>query len=209
MDRPRFRACFLHPRFWPLWLGFGLLWLVVQLPYGLQLKLGRALGWLMYRTASSRRQIAARNLELCFPGKSAAERERLLKENFAYTGIAFFEMAMSWWWPRARLAKLAHVEGLEQGACFVVRFSGGNKGDIHAAHFINFVIFDFRENDLFLDTHVVVATTIEGISLDTAEIAHARQCDVYEAVEEFVHFVTAQGNLAANGLAFAQLECSD
>ena len=113
MDRPRFRACFLHPRFWPLWLGFGLLWLVVQLPYGLQLKLGRALGWLMYRTASSRRQIAARNLELCFPGKSAVERERLLKENFASTGIAFFEMAMSWWWPRARLARLAHVEGLE------------------------------------------------------------------------------------------------
>ena len=52
MDRPRFRAYFLHPRFWPLWLGFGLLWLVVQLPYGLQLKLGRALGWMMYRTAS-------------------------------------------------------------------------------------------------------------------------------------------------------------
>src|SRR5690606_41239043 len=83
MGRPRFRAYFLPPRFWLLWLGFGLLWLVVQLPYGLQLKLGRALGWLMYRTASSRRQIAARNLELCFPGKSTAERERLLKENFA------------------------------------------------------------------------------------------------------------------------------
>jgi KDO2-lipid IV(A) lauroyltransferase len=113
MDRPRFRAYFLHPRFWPLWLGLGLLWLVVQLPYGLQLKLGRALGWLMYRTASTRRQIAARNLELCFPGKSAAEREHLLKANFASTGIAFFEMAMSWWWPRARLAQLAQVEGLE------------------------------------------------------------------------------------------------
>ena len=25
MDRPRFRAYFLHPRFWPLWLGLGLL----------------------------------------------------------------------------------------------------------------------------------------------------------------------------------------
>jgi KDO2-lipid IV(A) lauroyltransferase len=39
--------------------------------------------------------------------------QRLLKENFASTGIAFFEMAMSWWWPQARLARLAHVEGLE------------------------------------------------------------------------------------------------
>ncbi|SDS58289.1 lipid A biosynthesis lauroyl acyltransferase [Pseudomonas oryzae] len=114
MDRPRFRAAFLHPRFWPLWLGLGLLWLVVQLPYPLLLRLGRGLGALMLLGARSRRQIAARNLELCFPELSAAERARLLRENFASSGIAFFEMAMSWWWPRARLARLAHIEGLEQ-----------------------------------------------------------------------------------------------
>ena len=29
MDRPRFRAAFFHPRFWLLWLGLGVLWLVV------------------------------------------------------------------------------------------------------------------------------------------------------------------------------------
>lgn len=113
MDRPRFRAAFLHPRFWLLWLGLGVLWLVVQLPYAVLLKLGRALGALMLLAATSRRQIASRNLELCFPELSAAERARLLRENFASSGIAFFEMAMSWWWPRARLARLAHVEGLE------------------------------------------------------------------------------------------------
>lgn len=113
MDRPRFRAAFLHPRFWPLWLGLGLLWLVVQLPYVVLLRLGRALGALMLLGAVSRRHIAARNLELCFPELSATERARLLHENFASSGIAFFEMAMSWWWPRARLARLAHVEGLE------------------------------------------------------------------------------------------------
>ena len=113
MDRPRFRAAFLHPRYWLLWLGLGVLWLVVQLPYAVLLKLGRALGALMLLAAKSRRQIAARNLELCFPELSAGERERLLRENFASSGIAFFEMAMSWWWPRARLARLAHIEGLE------------------------------------------------------------------------------------------------
>ncbi len=113
MDRPRFRRAFLHPRFWPLWLGLGLLWLVVQLPYAVLLRLGRVLGALMLLGAGSRRRIAARNLELCFPELSAAERRRLLRDNFASTGIAFCEMAMSWWWPRARLARLAHVEGLE------------------------------------------------------------------------------------------------
>ncbi|TWC43028.1 KDO2-lipid IV(A) lauroyltransferase [Pseudomonas sp. SJZ079] len=113
MDRPVFRGSFLHPRFWLLWLGMALLWLIAQLPYRVLLGLGRALGGLMYRLASSRRKIAARNLELCFPALSAAERTRLLKENFASTGIAFFEMAMSWWWPECRLTKLARIEGLE------------------------------------------------------------------------------------------------
>ncbi|MBM7059696.1 lipid A biosynthesis lauroyl acyltransferase [Pseudomonas sp. UL073] len=113
MDRPQFRAYFLHPRFWVLWLGLGLLWLIVQLPYRVLLRLGRLLGALMYSLAVSRRQIAARNLELCFPALSEAERKRLLKENFASTGIAFFEMAMSWWWPKKRLRPLAHIEGLE------------------------------------------------------------------------------------------------
>ncbi|PLR60133.1 lipid A biosynthesis lauroyl acyltransferase [Pseudomonas sp. QC2] len=113
MDRPRFRAVFFHPRFWLLWLGLGLLWLVTQLPYRALLTIGRLLGAGMYRVAGERRRIAARNLELCFPEKSAKERKRLLKENFASTGIAFFEMAMSWWWARQRLARLAHVEGLE------------------------------------------------------------------------------------------------
>ena len=95
MDRPVFRAYFLHPRFWLLWLGLGLLWLIAQLPYKVLLQLGRGLGGVMYRLASSRRKIAARNLELCFPQMPAAEREALLKENFASTGITFFEMAIA------------------------------------------------------------------------------------------------------------------
>jgi len=113
MERPRFRAYFFHPRFWLLWLGLAVLWLIVQLPYRALLVLGRLLGRLLYRFAGSRRRIAARNLELCFAHLSSTERERLLRDNFASTGIAFFEMAASWWWPKARLARLAHISGLE------------------------------------------------------------------------------------------------
>jgi len=113
MDRPAFRIYFLHPRFWPLWLGMGLLWLVVQLPYRWLLVLGRGLGGLMYHLAGSRRRIAERNLELCFPELSVGERQRLLRENFASTGMTFFEMAISWWWPVERLKRLGTVEGLE------------------------------------------------------------------------------------------------
>ncbi len=113
VDRPRFRAYFLHPRFWLLWLGLGALWLVSLLPYRVLMWLGRRLGGLMFHLARSRRQIAARNLELCFPELSADELVSLLRENFASTGMTFFEMAISWWWPAERLARLGQVEGLE------------------------------------------------------------------------------------------------
>ncbi|HLD68375.1 MAG TPA: lipid A biosynthesis lauroyl acyltransferase [Pseudomonas sp.] len=113
MDRPHFRAYFLHPRFWLLWLGLGLLWVITLLPYAALLWLGRGLGRLMYHLAHGRRAIAARNLELCLPELSAAAREGLLRENFASMGITFFEMAISWWWPERRLRKLGSIEGLE------------------------------------------------------------------------------------------------
>ena len=113
MERPRFRLAFLHPRYWLLWLGLGVLWLIVQLPYCVLLRLGRAIGWVILHVSASRRHIAMRNLDLCFPQWSEAERKRVLRENFASNGIALIEMAMSWWWPRSRLSRLAHIEGIE------------------------------------------------------------------------------------------------
>lgn len=113
MQRPSFRPAFLNPRYWPLWLGLGLLWLLVQLPYAALLRLADALGWVFYRVAGQRRTIARRNLELCFPQLDDQARDRLLRHNFASSAMALLEMAMSWWWPRQRLARLAHIEGLE------------------------------------------------------------------------------------------------
>ena len=113
MERPSFRLAFLNPRYWPLWLGLGLLWLLVQLPYGVLLRLAQGLGWIFYHVARQRRAIARRNLELCFPQLDERARDRLLRRNFASSAMALLEMAMSWWWPRQRLARLAHIEGLE------------------------------------------------------------------------------------------------
>lgn len=132
MERTRFRRAYLHPRFWLLWLGLGLLWLVVQLPYALLLRLGALLGQVMQVFAHERRAIVARNLELCFAQLPFVERQRLMQENFESTGIAFFEMAMSWWWPKARLARLAHVEGLEH---LRAAQAAGEGAILMAAHF--------------------------------------------------------------------------
>ena len=113
MKNLQFDIAFLHPRYWLLWFGLALLWLLTQLPYVVLLRLGRVLGALMLRFAGSRRHIVTRNIELCFPQLSESERQHLIRENFASTGIAFFEMAMSWWWPKKRLSALVQVQGLE------------------------------------------------------------------------------------------------
>ncbi|MEH6501360.1 MAG: lipid A biosynthesis lauroyl acyltransferase [Pseudoalteromonas distincta] len=113
MSSSVFSSSLTHPRYWPLWLGLGCLWLLVRLPYRVLLWLGRALGWGMYWAMPERRMIAQVNLQLCFPDWTEARRQEVLKANFASNGIALFEMAMAWWWPKARLAKLARIEGLE------------------------------------------------------------------------------------------------
>lgn len=113
MSAPVFRPALLHPRYWPIWLGLGLLWLIVRLPYRALLGLGRLVGWCMYVFMRERRQVAETNLQLCFPDWSDERRKQMLRDNFASNGIALFEMAMAWWWPRQRLSRLARIDGLE------------------------------------------------------------------------------------------------
>ncbi len=113
MKRPEFRAGLLHPRYWPTWAGFGLWYTLVQLPFRWQLALGRGLGRLMGRLAKRRRQISERNLQLCFPEQSAAERQALLTRSMEAIGIAVFETGIAWFWPRWRLQRLHQTEGLE------------------------------------------------------------------------------------------------
>ena len=113
MKHLRFDIAFLHPRYWLLWCGLAFFWLITQLPYRVLLQLGKVLGALMLRVAASRRHIVMRNIELCFPLLSQTERQQLVRDNFAAMGIAFFEMAMSWWWSKKRLSRLVQVQGLE------------------------------------------------------------------------------------------------
>ena len=113
-DTHKFQRSFLHPRYWLLWLGLGVLWLVSRLlPYRALLALGKGLGRLLMMAVPSRKRIARRNLELCFPDMPDHERQSLLVKNFESTGIAVFEMAMAWWWSDERLEKILTFKGIE------------------------------------------------------------------------------------------------
>jgi Kdo2-lipid IVA lauroyltransferase/acyltransferase len=92
-------------------LVYALLWLLHFLPLSVLARLGQGLGWLLYRTARTRRHVGATNLTLCFPEKTAAERELLLREHFAWLGRSLLERAMLWHASFDRLKRLIHVEG--------------------------------------------------------------------------------------------------
>ena len=105
-----------HPcsiRYWPTWLGLGVLWCLSRLPYAWQLRIGRLFGRLSRRFAPRREHIANVNLSLCFPDLAPAARAQLVTEVFDSLGIGLLEMALSWWAPDGKLQRLATVEGHE------------------------------------------------------------------------------------------------
>jgi KDO2-lipid IV(A) lauroyltransferase len=103
---PQFSIALLHPKYWGVWFGFGLLFATVTvLPYKMTYKLGRGLGLLGLKMGKSRSHVARRNLELAFPKMEAKEREEIIIENFKNSGLAIFETAMAWVWPEWRINK--------------------------------------------------------------------------------------------------------
>lgn len=73
--------------------------------------LGKWLGRLARLLPVKYVRIARRNLELCMPELSAAERERLLTHHFESIGIGLFEIAVAWWAPASRIEPLTEVIG--------------------------------------------------------------------------------------------------
>ena len=92
-------------------LVLRLMWLVQHLPLSVQALLGRGLGRLFWWLASSRRRVALRNLELCFPERPAAEREAIARDHFGWLGRSLLERGLLWYAPVERLRGLIHVEG--------------------------------------------------------------------------------------------------
>jgi Kdo2-lipid IVA lauroyltransferase/acyltransferase len=113
INAPQFSWRFLLPKYWLLWLGAGLLWVISWLPYSALMWLGAGVGKILFKLLKSRSKVALRNIELCFPEMTAIEHQQLVQQNFVETGRALFDTVIGWWWPNWRIRKLAHFEGYE------------------------------------------------------------------------------------------------
>ena len=96
-----------------MWLVIGCVRLLTRLPLRRQHAIGRVLGRAFYRLGRERRAIARINLELCFPERSAEQREQWVREHFEATGIGAMETATAWWGREEQLAGHYTIHGLE------------------------------------------------------------------------------------------------
>jgi len=104
---------FLHPRYWPTWLGILVLRLSVFLPWKSQMALGAGLGAILYKFLPSRRKISCINIEIAFPELSQKERERINRQHFVSLGQGLFEAGLGWWGSANKIKDLTHTEGME------------------------------------------------------------------------------------------------
>ena len=101
------------PRYWPVWLGMGLLRIICLLPHRLALGIGSLIGQLAHATGGSRRAIVRRNIELCFPELSAKERDALALAHFKALGMALIEMGLGRWASDRHLQSITKLTGVE------------------------------------------------------------------------------------------------
>lgn len=106
-------ASYTAPKYWPTWLGMGILRLVCLLPHAWALAIGRMTGRLAHRLGGSRRAIVRRNLELCFSDLSAAERDALAYKHFKSLGMMVIEMGLGRWASDKHLESITKIRGLE------------------------------------------------------------------------------------------------
>lgn len=103
-----------HPYCWPGWMAVAILWLYARLPHRLALTVGAAIGPLVLMLLPRRRQVIERNLALCFPEWSEAERSRVARANRRESGRMLAAFAWGWFGSRKRVARIpVQVEGLE------------------------------------------------------------------------------------------------
>jgi len=85
-----------------------------SLPFSLVLKIGGVFGWILWAFNGEMRQVAEKNITLCFPDFSDAEKKNLVKKSLIETGKNITEITIIWCKPKKIISSLVtKVEGEE------------------------------------------------------------------------------------------------
>ena len=102
---------FMAPRYWPLWIAFGILRLISMLPIRWTQAVGNGLGLLVYRLVPSRRRVACINIRQAYPDFDETQIRALNIASFKSLGVSVFEFALAWWRDRDYMRSICKVEG--------------------------------------------------------------------------------------------------
>jgi KDO2-lipid IV(A) lauroyltransferase len=97
------------PRYWPSWFGLGMLRAIGMLPLPVLALIGTGLGELVYRVLPSRRRVARRNIDACFPQWDERRRQVLVHRHFHAMGRALLGTTVAWFAGARRMRRLVHV----------------------------------------------------------------------------------------------------
>ncbi|MCD8524503.1 MAG: lysophospholipid acyltransferase family protein [Gammaproteobacteria bacterium] len=99
-----------HPKHAIYWLLLGMLWLLVQLPYGWFMRMGKGLGYVASFIPHYNREVTLINLRLCFPEKAESERVSLMRRSYQSLLMAMLETVFSCFASEKRLRGLLHLQ---------------------------------------------------------------------------------------------------
>ena len=100
-------------KYWPTWLGLGVLRIFSFMPLPLLAIIGYLLGTLFYLLHFSRRRIAHKNISLCFPELSSHQQHWINYQHFCFLGQSIVSACMNWWISPARFDRLVSIKGRE------------------------------------------------------------------------------------------------
>ncbi|SON49232.1 lauroyl-Kdo(2)-lipid IV(A) myristoyltransferase [Vibrio tapetis] len=86
---PKFQWSFLHPKYWPTWLGIGFAILLAFVPFRLRDRFASWISGYFSKRNSGALRRARKNIELCYPEKTPEERQELLAKTYE-TAAQFF-----------------------------------------------------------------------------------------------------------------------
>ncbi|WP_018862542.1 MULTISPECIES: lysophospholipid acyltransferase family protein [unclassified Thioalkalivibrio] len=101
------------PRYWGSWLLLGVVWVLQEMPRPAVHALARGLGRLIRKGAGRSRAVVERNLELCFPEMTPAEREKRMEAYYRYQAQTVLDYGLLWFGKPGQHAARIRVEGLE------------------------------------------------------------------------------------------------
>lgn len=155
--------------------------LAASLPMPAMLAAGRLLGHFARLLPLPYRTVAKRNMALCLPEWSEAERSALLKRHFAALGIGLLESALTWWSSDHKLVEHSRIEGMEH----LEKAAAAGKGVILlTAHFTTLQIgarilnSRYPINALYRPTKNELIAAISGASFARSARRAIRRDDV-------------------------------